>query len=119
MSETIYHKDPLRPETVGGPESVPQAHHEGGTSLTTYFIIFGILMGLLALTVEVARHNLGEWNLVIWMSIAVVKALLVVLFFMHVIETSRLTKVFVFGTILWVIIMFGFTFTDYFSRGWL
>jgi hypothetical protein len=37
---------------------------------------------------------------------------------MHVIEANRLTKLFVAGTFIWLVVMFAFTFTDYLSRQW-
>lgn len=122
MSETTVtgSDDPLRPETVGPPEQAPDHPRQHGPSLKTYLIIFAVLMALLVLTVAVAfLPHWGYFNIAIALAIAVTKATLVVLFFMHVIESSRLTKVFVGATLLWVGILFAFTFADYVSRDWL
>jgi len=48
-----------------------------------------------------------------------VKAMLVVLFFMHVKQASTMTKLFVVAGFFWMAILFVFTLSDYFSRGWL
>ncbi len=53
------------------------------------------------------------------MTIATVKAVLVLLYFMHVRYSSRLTWIFVAAGFFWFLILVGFTFSDYASRGWL
>ncbi len=85
----------------------------------TYYTIFAILMVLLVLTVAVAYVDLGPLNIFVAMTIAIVKAVLVVLYFMHVRYSSRLTWVFVGAGVLWLVILLGLTFTDYASRGWV
>ena len=124
MSHSTTHThakpDPLRPESVGAPDQAPSHPHQQGPSLTMYLVIFAILMVLLVLTVAAAfMPHLGYLNIGIALAIATVKATLVILFFMHVVEASRLTKLFVAGTFIWLGIMFAFTFTDYISRSWL
>jgi len=89
-------------------------------SKKTYFGIFGALMILTILTVIVARIDLGHgWNDIVALTIAVIKALLVVLYFMHVRYSSRLTWVFVAAGFFWLAILIVLTLTDYASRGWL
>ena len=88
-------------------------------SRKTYFGIFGALMVLTALTVWVATFDLGRWNAIMALSIAVVKATLVVLYFMHVRYSSKLTWVFVCAGIIWLIILFAFTLSDFLTRGWV
>ena len=85
----------------------------------TYFLIFGGLMVLTGLTVWVATFDLGRWNAIVALSIAVVKATLVVLYFMHVRYSSKLTWVFVCAGVIWVIILFGFTLSDFLTRTWV
>ena len=85
----------------------------------TYFLIFGGLMVLTALTVWVATFDLGRWNAIMALSIAVVKATLVVLYFMHVRYSSKLTWVFVCAGVIWLIILFGFTLSDFLTRTWV
>jgi cytochrome c oxidase subunit 4 len=90
-------------------------------SKKVYFVIFGALMALTALTVFAANINLGseKLNTVVALTIAVTKAVLVVLYFMHVRYSSRLTWVVVAGGFLWLLIMVGLTLSDYLSRGLL
>ena len=84
-----------------------------------YFTIFAVLMVLLAVTVGVAYVHLGELNVVAAMTIAVTKAVLIILYFMHVRYSSRLSWVWVGAGFFWLVIMFALTFSDYFTRGWL
>jgi len=84
-----------------------------------YFLIFGALMVLTAVTVWIANLDLGRWNAIVALSIAVFKATLVVLYFMHVRYSSKLTWVFVAAGLIWLIILFAFTLSDYFTRGWV
>ena|SRR5687768_15705192 len=93
------------------------SHHVAPLKL--YFAIFGILMVGTALTVIVAFYDLGPLNNVVMLTIACVKALFVILYFMHVRWSSRLTMVVVASGFFWLLIMFSFTMTDYLSRGWL
>jgi cytochrome c oxidase subunit IV len=83
-----------------------------------YYRVFGALMVLTFLTVSVAFVNLGPFNTVMALTIAVVKALLVILFFMHVIYASDLTKVFAAAGFFWFIILIVFIFSDFLTRGW-
>jgi len=84
-----------------------------------YLIIFVSLMVLTAVTVAVARLDLGSWNSIVALTIAVCKATLVVLYFMHIRYSSRLTWVFVGAGIIWLIILVSFTLSDYLTRGWM
>jgi len=83
-----------------------------------YFTIFGALMVLTALTVFAANIDLGseKLNTIVALAIAVTKAMLVILFFMHVRYSSRLTWVVVAGGFLWLFIMVSLTLSDYLSR---
>jgi cytochrome c oxidase subunit 4 len=84
-----------------------------------YFGVFGALMVLTAVTVAVAFVDLGSLNVVVALAVAVLKATLVVLFFMHVKYSSTLTKLVVISAIVWLGILFGMTMIDYATRGWL
>src|SRR5688572_27639605 len=85
---------------------------------STYYAIFGALMALTALTVYVAYLHLGWLNFPVAITIALFKASLVVLFFMHVKYSSKLTKLLVASTFFFLASLFGLTMTDYLSRGW-
>ena len=84
---------------------------------TLYYTIFGALMVLTIVTVEVATHNFGFLNFPVAIGIAITKATLVVLFFMHAKYSSRLTKMFVGTALFFLSILLGLTMTDYMSRG--
>jgi cytochrome c oxidase subunit 4 len=84
---------------------------------STYLLIFGALMVGTAMTVLAAFLDLGILNFPVALAIAVTKATLVVLFFMHVKYSSQLTKLFVGMAFFFLIVMFGLTLTDYLSRG--
>lgn len=84
-----------------------------------YFAIFFALMVLTVLTVAVATIDLGRFNAVVALSIAVFKATLVVLYFMHVRYSSRLTWVFVLAGFFWFGILVVLTLSDYLSRPWV
>lgn len=81
-----------------------------------YFVIFGALIVLTGLTYWVATVNLGPLNTIVALTVAVSKALLVVLYFMHVRYSSRLTKVVVISGFFWLAILVTLTLSDYFTR---
>ena len=87
-------------------------------SRTVYFMVFGALLVLTVLTVVAANFNFYAMNDVIAMTIAVAKAMLVILFFMHVRYSSRLIWVVVAGAFFWLGILLVLTMADYLSRGW-
>ena len=84
-----------------------------------YYTIFAALMVGTIITVAVAFVDLGALNNVVMLSIAIAKATLVVLYFMHVRWSTRLTWVVVVSGFFWLLIMFSFTMMDYLSRGWM
>jgi cytochrome c oxidase subunit 4 len=87
--------------------------------IKTYGLVFAALMVLLVLTVIVSWYDLGALNLAIAMTIAIVKATLIILYFMHARYGSRLVWVFAASSFLFLFIMIAITFGDYLSRGWL
>lgn len=86
------------------------------TPVKTYVLIFVALMVLTALTVVAANFDLGWANNVVALTIAVTKAVLVVLFFMHVRYSTRLTALTALAGIFWLAILIGITLTDYLTR---
>src|SRR5207249_9043212 len=81
-----------------------------------YYTIFGILLLCTYLTVHIAFFDLGRWNAVAALTIAVFKATLVVLFFMHLRYSSRLTWVVVIAAVFWLMILLALTAGDYLTR---
>jgi cytochrome c oxidase subunit 4 len=84
-----------------------------------YYAIFIALTVLTVVTWSIAKLDLGKMNAVVALTIAVIKATLVVLYFMHVRYSSRLTWVFVCAGFFWLAIMVALTLSDYMTRGWL
>ena len=76
-------------------------------------------MLLLALTWTIGYINLGMFNVIIALAIAITKALLVALFFMHIKGSSRLLHLAMTVGVIWLVIMLSLTLTDYFTRGWV
>jgi cytochrome c oxidase subunit 4 len=85
-------------------------------SKTIYFFIFFALMVLTVATYLVALVDLGRMNVVVALAIAVTKAVLVVLFFMHVRYSTRLTKIVVIAGFFWLALLIVLTLSDYFTR---
>jgi len=89
-------------------------------SVRFYALIFGLLLLLTLSTAGIAFIDLGgELNSIVALTIAIAKALLVILFFMHVRYSSRLTWLFVGAGFFWLLILLTLTMTDPLSRGWL
>ena len=83
-----------------------------------YYTIFAILMFCTYLTVQIAFFDLGALNTIAAIGIACFKATIVILFFMHVKYSSRLTWVVVLGSIFWFAILIVLTMSDYLTRVW-
>jgi cytochrome c oxidase subunit IV len=85
-------------------------------------LYIGVFLALLAgtgLTVVVAFYDLGALNNIVMLTIACIKALLVILFFMHVRWSSRLTWVVAGSGFFWLLILFALGMSDYLTRGWV
>jgi cytochrome c oxidase subunit 4 len=82
-----------------------------------YYWVFAALMIGTAITVGAAFVDLGALNNVVMLAIAITKATLVVLFFMHVRWSTRLTWVIAASGFFWLLILFGLTMQDYLTRG--
>ena len=83
-----------------------------------YYTIFTILMACTGLTVWIAFLDLGAFNAIAALGIAVFKATLVVLFFMHVKYSTRLTWAAVLGSVFWFGLLIALTMSDYLTRAW-
>ena len=84
-----------------------------------YYAVFAALIIGTALTVAAAFIDMGALNNVVMLAIAIAKATLVVLFFMHVRWGTRLTWVIAASGFFWLLILFGLTMQDYLTRGWV
>jgi cytochrome c oxidase subunit 4 len=114
-----------------------QAQHHGGTghdhdpgeqdvhdsqnhivSPVIYMIVGGILLVFTGLTVWASYLELGVFNPIVALAIACFKATIVVLFFMHVKYSSKLTKLTVCSGLFMFLVLIALTLADYSSRGW-
>jgi cytochrome c oxidase subunit IV len=85
----------------------------------TYVKVFITLIALALATTGIAFIDLGIFNPIVAMAIAIFKTVLVVLFFMHVKYEGKVTLVFALAGFCWLAIMLLLTAGDYFTRGWL
>jgi cytochrome c oxidase subunit 4 len=86
--------------------------------LKYYFGVFALLMVFTALTVWVAKFDLpGLWNIIVAMTVACIKATAVILIFMHVRWSSKLTQVIIIAGLFWLAILLIMTMGDYLVRG--
>jgi cytochrome c oxidase subunit 4 len=84
----------------------------------TLVLVWAALVVLTGTTSAVSYIELGPWNVVVALAIAVLKASLVAWIFMGVRYTTSLTKLFVVAGLVWLSIMILITFSDYTSRSW-
>ena len=93
-------------------------HTEHIVPKRVYYAIYLILLVCTYLTWQIAVFDLGALNTVAALTIAVFKAVLVVLFFMHVKYSTRLTWAVVLGSVFWFGILIALTMSDYLTRAW-
>ena len=84
----------------------------------TYYQVFAALMGLLVLTVAASQIEHRLLNTVSAITIAVTKAILIIMFFMHVKYSSRMTQVLAVAGFVWLAILIVIVAADYQSRAW-
>ena len=109
----------------GDPQFHPssdQQHFEPSSHIapiSMYVGIWAALMVFTGITVFAASVELHVFNIVVALLIATIKGSLVVLFFMHLKYSTKLTMVTVIAAIFFLLIMFSLSMTDYLTRGWL
>ncbi|HEX8798307.1 MAG TPA: cytochrome C oxidase subunit IV family protein [Terriglobales bacterium] len=96
-----------------------EEHRQHVIPIGVYVGIWAILMFLTGLTVFVSFIELHNWNIVLALVIATIKGTLVVLFFMHLFYSSKLTKVTVIAALFFLFLLLSLSMTDYLTRGWL
>src|SRR5262245_27652294 len=89
------------------------------TPVRTYVAVFASLLVLTGLTYVVATYDLGWLNTPVALGVALLKASLVVIYFMGVRYNTPLIKVVVVAGFFWLFILFGLTLNDYLTRDWL
>ena len=95
------------------------SEHEHHPTLGIYFAVFTALMVLTGVTVWAAFIQRGPLGDVVALTIAGIKATLVMLFFMHLKYGEKLTWVIMTAALVWLVILLTITMSDYLSRGWL
>ena len=90
---------------------------EASPSVKLYLMVYLALMLLFILTAVLSKFDLGPFNLVAALGIAAAKAVLVLLFFMHLRYDRWLTWVFASAGVIWLGILFALTLSDYGTRG--
>ena len=98
--------------------SEEHAPHVYVTPMWIYIAVFLALAAGTLLTWWVSTQDFGDLNTPIALLIATTKAVLVILFFMHVIHSTRLTWVVIIASFLWLGVLFVLTFADYLTRMW-
>jgi cytochrome c oxidase subunit IV len=84
-----------------------------------YFAVFTALIILTWVTALVSTVDLGRWNIFVALAIAIIKASLVALFFMHVYYSTRLTKMILGSGLFWLILLLFITMADLWTRNWM
>lgn len=84
----------------------------------TYFLVFAGLVVLTVVTAVVATLDLGPLNIVVALVIAMCKATLVMLFFMHLRWSNRLVHIVAVASLFWLAILISLTLSDYRTRHW-
>ena len=85
----------------------------------TYILSYVALLFLTALTTAVAFVDLGPVSTVLAVAIAGAKALIIALFFMHLIGSPNLVRVIAIAALIWVTILITLTAGDFITRGWV
>jgi cytochrome c oxidase subunit 4 len=93
--------------------------HDHILPVKNYLAVYVALLVLLGATVGAAYINIEPLNFALTMVIAVAKAVLILLVFMHVRYGEKLVWVFSSGAFLWLAILIALSLNDYFTRGWL
>ncbi|HUG54605.1 MAG TPA: cytochrome C oxidase subunit IV family protein [Vicinamibacteria bacterium] len=96
-------------------DSHRDAHRSHVVPVRTYVFVFVTLLVMTALTVWAANQDFGPLNMVVALGIATFKATLVILFFMHVKYSSRLTQLVVGAAFLWLGVLIVGTLHDYYA----
>jgi cytochrome c oxidase subunit 4 len=98
------------------------AHSDASHHIVPIPIYIGVFLALIVgtiVTTLVAYVDLGPLNIVVALTIAVCKATLVILFFMHVKYSPKLTKLVVLAGVFWLVILLTMTESDLLTRTWM
>jgi cytochrome c oxidase subunit IV len=99
-------------------EHATHEFHDHIVPVSTYVAVFVALLFLTALTTGMAWVDMGRWNLIVALAIAVAKASLVVLFFMHLRYNKGLSRLAIVAALFWLGLMMTFSLSDELTRTW-
>jgi caa(3)-type oxidase subunit IV len=119
MSDAREAMAAVAPEAAHGEGGAPAArpHHEP-LPVSVYLGVAAALFVLTGITVAVAQVDFGEWNTVVAMLVASVKASLVVLYFMNLKhDPDRMNRVVFLAAMLFLVLYATFTLADHLTRG--
>jgi cytochrome c oxidase subunit 4 len=124
MAQTAHAGDNVERFGTGHAESGPEHHdqrddHHHIVTPATYVKAIVVLMVLLIVTVLAAEVEMGILNVPIALLIATTKAIVIMMYFMHLKFSSKLVWIFAGVAFVFVGIMFALTMSDYFTRDWL
>jgi cytochrome c oxidase subunit 4 len=91
-------------------------HAAHGHSARMYYITYLVLASCTILTFTAAQHNFGEWSFAIAMFIALVKAMFVILFFMHLWDQPGPNRLTMAIAVVFVLLLITLTLTDAATR---
>ena len=94
-------------------------HEQHIVPVPIYLGVFITLIVMTWVTAYVSTIDLGRWNIFVALAIAMFKASLVILFFMHVKYSSKLTKMIVGAGFFWLILLLFITMADIWTRSWM
>ena len=117
MSEAREAEATAAPGAAHGHGGAGELHHEP-LPVSVYVGVAAALFVMTGLTVGIAQFHFGEWNVVVAMLVASVKASLVVLYFMNLkYDHDRMNRVVFFAAILFLVLYATLTLADQFTRG--
>lgn len=88
-------------------------------SIKAYTFTFLALLALVLITSLIGFLDLGPFTMVVALTIATMKAILIASFFMHALYESKVIRVILAGGVIWFLIMVSLTLGDYMTRGWV
>jgi len=88
-------------------------------SVRTYAFTWATLLALTLLTSVMGLLDLGTFNMVAAVLIALIKASLIAAIFMHAFFGAKLVRIVVASGVMWFLILIGLTLADYLTRGLL
>ncbi len=89
------------------------------TSIKTYALTWGALLVLALLTTLIGLLNLGPFTMILAVTIATIKAVIIAAVFMNGLFEGKLVKIAIAAAVIWFLIMVLLTGNDYLTRGWV